>query len=515
MTVAIYGKVGSDLNALSHINWLATAYFLTLTVIQGIGGGGMTSIVVYQRITLAGVDRSNCWMNLQRIDFLGAIILVAANIGLLIGMNRGSNVSWTSPITIVSLTASLASFLIFGIFEAYVAAEPLVPLHVIFDSKMVACYACLFFGFGSWIALIYNSVLFFQADQGVSATAASIRLIPPCICGVSGSFIGGWFIRRTGKFYWTIVFAYSLMTTALAVVFVFSRNIATNTGLMIVGISMCAFSNGMGTTGTLIGINIEQIIKGVQHSLEFIQTLEPDIQKAVRDCYGWSINLGFTFIIGMASFAFFSAFFRLRRAYLGLSNRCNRAKPPALYRLNESQDFALERYLNAIDNIGFGIHRGLVEQQANSLLEDAYTGLDEVAPKFGKLWARRWLARHPKYRRVKAKSIEVQRKLAQEPATLLDWYTRLKDLIEERGILPEDIYNMDETGCRIGVAKEQYLYTKNGRTVFIHNANNRELITLVECIRATGEVIPPLIIVKAATVMEHWIVVTVHGVRTS
>ncbi|EMD86825.1 hypothetical protein COCHEDRAFT_1058534, partial [Bipolaris maydis C5] len=72
-------------------------------------------------------------------------------------------------------------------------------------------------------------------------------------------------------------------------------------------------------------------------------------------------------------------------------------------------------------------------------------------------------------------------------------YTRLKDLIDERGILPEDIYNMDETGCCIGVAKEQYLYTKNGRTVFIHNANNRELVTLVECIRATGEVIPPLI----------------------
>ncbi|KAI1676177.1 DDE superfamily endonuclease [Pyrenophora tritici-repentis] len=117
----------------------------------------------------------------------------------------------------------------------------------------------------------------------------------------------------------------------------------------------------------------------------------------------------------------------------------------------------------------------------------------------------------PKYRRVKAKSIEVQRKLAQEPAALLDWYTRLKDLVDERGILPEDIYNMDETGCCIGVAKEQYLYTKNGGTVFIHNANNRELITLVECVRGTGEVIPPLIIVKAATVVEHWIVDLPNG----
>ncbi|EMD62763.1 hypothetical protein COCSADRAFT_93360, partial [Bipolaris sorokiniana ND90Pr] len=85
-------------------------------------------------------------------------------------------------------------------------------------------------------------------------------------------------------------------------------------------------------------------------------------------------------------------------------------------------------------------------------------------------------------------------------------YTRLKDLIDERGILPKDIYNIDKTGCRISIAKEQYLYTKNRHTVFIYNANNRELITLIKCVRGTGEVIPPLIIVKAATIIEHWIV---------
>ncbi|KAF5847712.1 hypothetical protein GGP41_008922 [Bipolaris sorokiniana] len=90
----------------------------------------------------------------------------------------------------------------------------------------------------------------------------------------------------------------------------------------------------------------------------------------------------------------------------------------------------------------FSIYRRLVKQQANSLFKDTYTGLDKVAPK----------------------------------------YTRLKDLINERGILPNNIYNIDKIGYCISIIKEQYLYTKNRRIVFIYNANNRKLITLIKYI---------------------------------
>lgn len=62
---------------------------------------------------------------------------------------------------------------------------------------------------------------------------------------------------------------------------------------------------------------------------------------------------------------------------------------------------------------------------------------------------------------------------------------------------------MDKTGCRIGVAKNQYVYTKNGRQVLIPHANNRELITLVETVSAAGVSIKPMIIIKAAKIMEH------------
>jgi hypothetical protein len=55
------------------------------------------------------------------------------------------------------------------------------------------------------------------------------------------------------------------------------------------------------------------------------------------------------------------------------------------------------RYLDAIDAIGYGIHRNLVATQAYALLEESYMGLDEAPPLLGKQWARRWLERHPQY----------------------------------------------------------------------------------------------------------------------
>src|SRR5205823_5509592 len=150
------------------------------------------------------------------------------------------------------------------------------------------------------------------------------------------------------------------------------------------------------------------------------------------------------------------------------------------YRLTETQDLALVRYLEAIDAIGFGVHRTMIEQQANFLISEAYLGSNEAPPVVGKQWARRWLKKHPQFKWIKAKPLDIERKLAQEPEALRGWFDRLKGFIDNRGIQPGDTYNMDETGCRIGVAKSQYVYTKNGRQLFIPCTNNRELVTLIE-----------------------------------
>lgn len=198
---------------------------------------------------------SNWRVSVRRLDFLGAIILVGAVIGFLVGMDRGSNFSWRLPITISSLGASSFLVITFVVVEAYIAAEPFAPVHFIFERKQCAGYACVFFGFGAWISVLYYLPLLFQAAHDVSATMISIRLIPCFISGVSGSIVGGWLIRRTGRYYWTTVFAYGLLTAGLMVLFSLSRDLTVNTGLTIVGISICAFGNGMGVNSALTGIS--------------------------------------------------------------------------------------------------------------------------------------------------------------------------------------------------------------------------------------------------------------------
>jgi hypothetical protein len=94
---------------------------------------------------------------------------------------------------------------------------------------------------------------------------------------------------------------------------------------------------------------------------------------------------------------------RLLRLYNDSATRSNHK--PLNYHLSKEQDLALKRYLDAIDAIGYGIHRGLVITQAYALMEESYIGPDEASPPLGKNWGRRWLQRHPKYRRVKVSDV--------------------------------------------------------------------------------------------------------------
>ncbi|KAL4885869.1 hypothetical protein BJY04DRAFT_205151 [Aspergillus karnatakaensis] len=460
--MASYGKIGSDLNALNLTSWIATSYFLTLTsfqplygklsdifgrkacllfayaifgtgclfcglaqninqliaarVFQGIGGGGMTTVVsilmsdivplrdrgVWQGIIniiyasgsgigapLGGIlsdyigwrwafigqfplcilafisvsvmldlpapEDSHWKTKLRRIDFPGAIVLIGAVLGFLVGFDRGSNVSWTMPLTIVSLSVSACLFVLFVVVEIYYATEPFAPGHIIFDRGFVAAYGCNFFSFAGWLSGLFYLPLYFQAVDGVSATEAGLRLLPCIFCGVSGSLFAGFVMKWTGKYYWLTFAGYSLLTFGHVVIFLFSGGVTESLVPMILGTIACSFGNGIGVTTTLISLisnakpedqavvtacsylfrslgsviglalsstvvqqvlraqlrfalrdskDIDKIVSGVRQSLDFIKTLDPEVATIVRDCYGWATNKGFAFLIGVVFFAF-------------------------------------------------------------------------------------------------------------------------------------------------------------------------------------------------------------------
>ena len=152
---------------------------------------------------------------LPRIDFLGAILLVLATTGLLFGLENGSNFSWRSPLTIVSLCITIPLVLAFLAVETRFAVEPFTPGHVIFDKTLLACYNQNFFAYAAFTALLFYLPLLFQVKYDMSPPRAGASLIPSAISVTVGTVLGGIILKRTGKFYQLAVLAQSLATLGI------------------------------------------------------------------------------------------------------------------------------------------------------------------------------------------------------------------------------------------------------------------------------------------------------------
>ena len=95
---------------------------------------------------------------------------------------------------------------------------------------------------------------------------------------------------------------------------------------------------------------------------------------------------------------------------------------------------------------------------ANAILQLGYSG-PVLVPVVSEHWSRRFLTRHPEYFICKQHTIDIDRKKAHQPDDIRDWFDRYESICNKYFILPEDIYNFDETGFRIGIGKDQWIIT--------------------------------------------------------
>ncbi|KAL8770168.1 MAG: hypothetical protein Q9209_004010 [Squamulea sp. 1 TL-2023] len=461
IVAAINGDIGSDLNALRSVSWIATAYFLTMTcsqplygklsdvfgrkpcllfafimfgigslgcgltrtmaglivsrAMQGVGGGGMLIVVTvllsdlislrdrgtYQGyLNLIGAIGSTSggpigglfvqtigwrwaflvqvllclaailavsfflhppprktdlpWREqLMRIDFLGALLLILTVFGILFGLDRGSNVSWRSPLTITSLSATVPLLLAFLWVETRFASEPFTPGHVIFDKALCACYVQNFFGYAGFTAFIFYIPFFFQVVLDMTPAQAGAGLIPAAVSAVVGTLLGGIILKRIGKFYWLALIA-SIVGTVAAVPIALAPSLHRGSNIAIYIASVATFvPQGMTVTASLIAIisnvsaadqavatacsflfrslgaavgvsmaglviqqilgmklraslgpdQAEEILKKVSRSLSFIRNLPPDIRTVVQTCYSDGIKSGFIMCVVLLGIA--------------------------------------------------------------------------------------------------------------------------------------------------------------------------------------------------------------------
>jgi len=150
----------------------------------------------------------------HRIDFLGAGLLVAWTVTLLVWLERGRTWGWDSPIALGVLALALGLFAVFMRHEL-VSEEPILPLRIFRNRVFTVAGACTFVGgLGLFSAIIYLPV-YLQIVKGQSPTEAGLHMIPIITGLLIGSISSGRLITRWGRYRIFPIIGFALVTVAM------------------------------------------------------------------------------------------------------------------------------------------------------------------------------------------------------------------------------------------------------------------------------------------------------------
>ncbi|KAI8647171.1 major facilitator superfamily domain-containing protein [Parasitella parasitica] len=161
-------------------------------------------------------DESTALERFKKIDYLGAFAIVSAIICFLLATSMGGNSRpWSDPLVYGLLILSVALGFFFCYVEANIAANPLMPWHIISARTPLACSMANFFGVMGSFAMTYTTPLFFQGVLGYSSSQAGLFFLPKIIAMSCGSLSSGVWMSRTGEYRKFITISTLIALTAM------------------------------------------------------------------------------------------------------------------------------------------------------------------------------------------------------------------------------------------------------------------------------------------------------------
>ncbi|KAI0739360.1 MFS general substrate transporter [Daedaleopsis nitida] len=311
-------------------------------------------------LTLPHPSTGDLRTKLARVDFLGAATLVLSIFLLLLGLDRGGNISWSDNFTVAALALAIVFFAVFVAVELRWAREPFAPRHIVGDRSLLASYLANLFSNAAAVTLIFHVSLYLQAVQGANAAEVGLVLLPTIFGGVAGSLTTGVIMQTTGKYYLLTIGAYVLMlagdllvslvtgplvkyTLAGLTVGIIANNLGIGSGLTSTLVALIANAGpedqaiatavsylfrslgsvvglSVGTALTqdvlrqslrkrLSGEDVDEIIKRVRESLDYIGELEPAVRAKVISAYQDGLQSAFWFTVALSAATVVSTFY--------------------------------------------------------------------------------------------------------------------------------------------------------------------------------------------------------------
>jgi EmrB/QacA subfamily drug resistance transporter len=214
-----------------HFHW-SIIFWINLPI--GLLAYAMTSSA------LKRLPRHDRW---HRLDVLGAVLLVAASISVMLALSwGGERHAWTSPEVLGLFGASALFWVLFGLRQA-TASEPLVPLTVLKNSVVRTGTASSCFAMGALIGLTVFIPVYFEAVMGLSSAQSGLALLPLTVGVVLGATAAGRRMVHVVHYKRIPLFGTLVAMAGCLVLAVFSTSIS----LITVEVLLAIVSMGMGT----------------------------------------------------------------------------------------------------------------------------------------------------------------------------------------------------------------------------------------------------------------------------
>ncbi|KAL3712109.1 hypothetical protein TMatcc_000805 [Talaromyces marneffei ATCC 18224] len=164
------------------------------------------------------------------------------------------------------------------------------------------------------------------------------------------------------------------------------------------------------------------------------------------------------------------------------------------HKLTQFEEESLIKWVLDLTKRGLPPRHSLVREMVNYLLSQH--GNRQV----GEKWVYNLVKRRPEIEsKFSRRYNNYERANCEDPKIIQEHFDRVQAAISKYGILPEDIYNFDETGFAMGLCATAKVITGSDRYARpkLLQPGNRECVTAIEVTNSTGWALPSYIIFKA------------------
>jgi hypothetical protein len=219
---------------------------------------------------------------------------------------------------------------------------------------------------------------------------------------------------------------------------------------------------------------------------------EDNIQRAIQAVRGGQS-------IRKASEAWGVPFSTLRDRVVANTQPKGQYEAQVMQKLSPDQEKHLANWVLTQEALGLPVKHRQIQVFANRILRAS--GSDQTV---GKHWLQKFIKRYPVLKTKKDRRMDIKRLTGASINVIKAWF-RLLAIPVIKTILPQDRWNMDETGIMEGMGINGLCVGSSAtKEAMSKHPESRGWTTIVECISATGAALPPLVIFKGKEIQQQW-----------